>query len=154
KFVDDADRLGIRFQYFEGTTEENRLEHIFNVTGGGLAAFDYDLDGWPDLCLAQANNWRDPAPQPDPIDGLDRKLAGEQFADVTPAAGIDEPGFSHGVTTGDFDQDGFPDIHIGNLGPNRLFHNNGDGTFADVTGAAGVAGNEWTTSSVFADFNG
>src|SRR6185312_14244608 len=46
-----------------------------------------------------------------------------------------------------------PDVYIGNLGPNRLYRNQGDGTFADVTSVAGVAGNEWTTSSVFADFN-
>ena len=55
---------------------------------------------------------------------------------------------------GDFDQDGFSDIYVGNKGPNRLYRNNGDGTFADVTATAGVAGNEWSTSSVFADFNG
>ena len=153
-FVDDAERLGIRFQYYEGTTEVNRLQHIFNVTGGGLAALDYDLDGWPDLYLAQANNWRDPAPQPDYTDKLFRNLQGEQFADVTLTANLGDPGFSHGVNAADFDQDGFPDVFVGNLGPNRLYRNNGDGTFADETALAGVAGAEWTTSSVFADFNG
>src|SRR4029077_1932142 len=74
--------------------------------------------------------------------------------DVTQLSGLNETGFSHGVTVGDFDQDGFPDVYVGNKGPNRLYRNNGDGTFADVTATAGVAGNEWTTSSVFADFNG
>jgi tetratricopeptide (TPR) repeat protein len=154
RFVDDAVRLGLRFQYFEGTTEENRLQHVFNVFGGGLAALDYDLDGWPDLYLPQAKNWRDPAPQPQHTDKLFRNLGGERFVDVTAAAQVADPEFSHGVTVGDFDQDGLPDVYVGNLGPNRLFHNNGDGTFADVTGAAGVAGNEWTTSSVFSDFSG
>jgi hypothetical protein len=153
-FIDDSERLGIRFEYYEGTTEENRLQHIFNVTGGGLAAFDYDLDGWPDLYLAQANNWRDSVPQPEHFDCLFRNLQGDRFADVTRAARLGDTGFSHGVAAGDFDQDGFPDVYLGNLGPNRLYHNQGDGTFADVTDAAGVAGNEWTTSSVFADFNG
>ena len=153
-FVDDASRLGIRFQYYEGTTEENRLLHIFNVTGGGLSALDYDLDGWPDLYLAQANNWRDSSPQPEYTDKLYRNLQGTQFIDVTAVANIDEQGFSHGVTVGDYNQDGFPDIYVGNLGPNRLFHNNGDGTFTEVTAIANVSGNEWTTSSVFADFNG
>jgi VCBS repeat protein len=69
-------------------------------------------------------------------------------------AGVGDISFSHGVTVGDFDQDGFPDIYIGNKGPNRLYHNNGDGTFRDVTESADVAGREWTTSSVFADFSG
>lgn len=152
-FTDDAARLGIGFQYYEGTSEENRLNHIFSVTGGGLAALDYDLDGWPDLYLAQANNWRDPGPQTEYTDRLFRNLQGVRFDDVTSPASLGDAAFSHGVTAGDYDQDGFADIHIGNLGPNRLYHNNGDGTFTDVTAQAGVEGNQWSTSSVFADFN-
>jgi len=154
QFRDEADQLGIRFQYYEGTTEANRLQHIFNVVGGGLAATDYDLDGWHDLYLAQGNDWRNPAVQLDHPDQLFRNLAGQQFCNVTESAGLGDLSFTHGVTAGDFDQDGFPDLYLGNLGPNRLYHNNGDGTFTDVTQIADVAGNEWTTSSVFADFNG
>lgn len=154
KFVEQARELGIDFQYVEGTQEENRLQHIFNVMGGGLAAIDYDLDGWPDLYLAQANRWREELPQPENIDRLYQNRLGERFVDVTTDARLGDPSFSHGVTVGDFDQDGFPDVYIGNKGPNRLYRNNGDGTFVDTTDAAGVAGNEWTTSSVFADFNG
>lgn len=154
KFSDDADRLGMQFEYFEGTDEPNRMNHIFNVMGGGLGAIDYDLDGWIDLYFAQARDWRNPEPQPEWIDRLYRNMARERFADVTAAAGLNETGFSHGVTTGDFDQDGFPDIYVGNLGPNTLYRNNGDGTFHDVTPAAGIAGDEWSTSSVFVDLTG
>lgn len=154
KFQDEADDVGIRFQYVEGTTESTRLLHIFNVVGGGLAAVDYDVDGWCDLHLAQANNWRDKSIQPDYPDRLFRNRLGERFDDVTRFAGVGDLGFSHGVAAGDFDQDGFPDLYIGNLGPNCLYRNNGDGTFDDLTDAANVAGNEWTTSSAFADFNG
>jgi tetratricopeptide (TPR) repeat protein len=153
KFENDAERLGIRFQYFEGTRDESRLEHIFNVMGGGLAAVDYDLDGWPDLYFAQAHNWRDPAPQPQHADRMYRNLQAEGFADITANAGLGDTSFSHGVTAGDINQDGFPDLYIGNKGPNRLYYNQGDGTFTDVSETAGVAGNEWSTSSVFADFN-
>lgn len=154
QFTDDASRLGIEFDYFEGTSEEHRLNHIFSVTGGGLGALDYDNDGWPDLYLAQANDWRNPEPQPQYNDRLFRNLNGERFVDVTSHSLPGDADFSHGVTAGDFDQDGFLDMHVGNLGPNRLCRNNGDGTFADATAAAGVGGNEWSTSSVFADFNG
>ncbi len=153
-FSEEAERAGIRFTYYEGTNEANRLRHIFNVMGGGLAAVDYDRDGWPDIYLAQANNWREATPSTEHADRLFRNLLGERFADATELAGVGDVSFSHGVTVGDFDQDGFPDIYVGNKGPNRLYHNNGDGTFHDVTDTAGVAGQEWTTSSVFADFTG
>ncbi len=152
-FQEEAARVGITFNYFEGTTEETRLQHIFNVVGGGVAALDYDLDGLCDVYLAQANNWRDPTPQPGYTDRLFRNVDG-RFVDVTTLAGTDDSSFSHGATAGDFDQDGFSDVYVGNLGPNRLYRNNGDGTFSDVTSNSGVAGNEWTTSSVFADFSG
>lgn len=154
EFHNDAEKAGIQFRYYEGTTELTRLQHIFNVVGGGLAATDYDLDGWCDLYLAQANNWRDPAPQPDYPDRLFRNTPEGRFVDVTSLAGLGDLGFTHGVCAGDFDQDGFTDLHLGNLGANRLYHNNGDGTFTDVTAKADVAGNEWSTSSTFADFNG
>lgn len=153
-FTDDAASAGIQFDYFEGTSEENRLQHIFNVMGGGLGSLDYDNDGWPDLYLAQANNWREPTPRAEDRDRLFHNLNGERFEDVTELASIREFNFSHGVAVGDIDQDGFSDIYVGNKGPNRLFRNNGDGTFDEVSVRAGVAGDEWTTSSVFADFTG
>ena len=153
-FTDDAASAGIQFEYFEGTSEKNRLEHIFNVMGGGLGAVDFDNDGWPDLYLAQANNWREPTPRAEDRDRLFRNVGGERFEDVTEAAAISELRFSHGVAAGDFDQDGFTDIYVGNKGPNCLFYNNGDGTFDEIGTRAGVAGDEWTTSSVFADFTG
>ncbi|MBC7966449.1 MAG: VCBS repeat-containing protein [Fuerstia sp.] len=152
-FTDEAAAAGINFTYFEGTTEETRLQHIFNVVGGGMAAFDFDLDGWPDLHIAQANNWRVGDQQPVVLDALYRNLNGTEFKDVASVSNLIEPGFSHGVCAGDFDQDGFPDVSVSNLGANRLFHNNGDGTFEDVTSVADVAGSEWSITSVLADFN-
>lgn len=153
-FVDDANRVGIQFQYFEGTQESNRLEHIFNVMGGGLGAIDYDCDGWPDLYFAQGNNWRGSSPQATYVDKLYRNMSGERFQDVTIAAHLGDLGFSHGVNVADFNTDGFPDIYLGNMGANCLYLNNGDGTFEEIAEHARVAGNEWTTSSAFADVNG
>jgi tetratricopeptide (TPR) repeat protein len=154
KFTEEAEAAGIRFTYFEGTTEESRLQHIFNVVGGGMAAIDFDLDNWPDLHIAQANNWRAGDDQPVSLDSLYRNRHGIQFEDVATIANLIEPGFSHGVCAGDFDQDGFPDVSVSNLGANRLFHNNGDGTFEEATSLADVAGNEWSITSVLADFSG
>ncbi len=154
EFTDEAAAAGINFTYFEGTTEETRLQHIFNVVGGGMAAVDFDLDSWPDLHIAQANDWRAGVDQSEVLDRLYRNRNGIRFEDVATVANLIEPGFSHGVCAGDFDQDGFPDVSVANLGANRLFHNNGDGTFDDVTSIADVAGNEWSITSVLADFSG
>jgi len=154
EFTDEAEVAGIYFTYFEGTTEETRLQHIFNVVGGGMAALDFDLDSWPDLHIAQANDWRAGDDQPVVLDSLYRNRNGIRFEDVATVANLIEPGFSHGVCAEDFDQDGFPDVSVSNLGANRLFHNNGDGTFDDVTSIADVAGNEWSITSVLADFSG
>ena len=153
--VDTAPQVGIDFEYYEGTTEATRMNHIFSTVGGGLGAIDFDRDGWPDLHLAQAHDWRNPAPQTY-ADRLYRNTGAGRFVDVTHRAGVAETGFSHGVTVADYDQDGFPDLYINNKGQNRLYHNQGDGTFADVTAPSGTAGGteDWSTSSVFADFNG
>jgi tetratricopeptide (TPR) repeat protein len=151
---DEAKAAGIDFTYFEGTTEETRLQHIFNVVGGGMAVIDYDLDSWPDLHITQANDWRVQNSEPATLDSLYRNINGVKFKDVAMMANLIEPGFSHGVCAADFDQDGFPDLYVSNLGANRLFRNNGDGTFLDVSAAANVAGNEWSVTSVLADFSG
>lgn len=153
---ENAREVGIDFTYEEGTTEETRMNHIFSTVGGGMGVIDFDQDGWPDLHLAQAQDWRNPEPQPTRTDKLYHNMGGERFEEISVPAGIAEVGFSHGVAVGDLNQDGFPDLYIGNKGLNRLYLNAGDGTFEDVTDASGTAGDaeDWTTSSVFADLNG
>ncbi len=154
KFVEEAQQLGLNFQYFEGTTEENRLNHIFSVVGGGVGVLDFDLDLWPDLHFAQGNDWRSTASADKHRDVLFRNVRGTGFVDCAVASGVLEFGFSHGVTVEDFDQDGFPDLYICNLGGNRLFRNLGDGSFEDVTEQSGTAGSEWSIGGIFADVNG
>jgi tetratricopeptide (TPR) repeat protein len=92
--------------------------------------------------------------RPTYTDRLFRNLGNGKFADVTAEAGIEETGFSQGVTVGDFDADGWPDLLVANIGGNRLYRNNADGTFRDVTPQAGIAGHHWTTSCLMADLNG
>jgi len=154
RFIDEARERGIDFEYFEGTTPEHRLQHIFQAIGGGVGVIDFDRDGRPDLYLTQANDWRRPVAESTTFDRLFRNTSADEFVDVTASAGLGDPEFSFGVTVGDYDNDGWPDIYLSNLTANRLYHNHGDGTFADVSAASGAPGDEWSTSSALADLNG
>lgn len=154
-FEDRAAASGLDFTYFDSHDPAIRgLGRIYELTGGGVAALDYDGDGWPDIYLTQGCPWPPRENQFTHLDRLFRNLGDGRFKDVTDAAGIAENGFSQGVTVGDMNNDGFPDLYVANIGSNRLFRNNGDGTFADVTDVTGTGGHGWTTSCAMADLNG
>ena len=119
--------------------------------GSGVAWIDYDNDGFVDLYFVNG--------APGAANALYRNNKGDgTFTDVTAQAGVAADGnssFKTGVAVGDYDGDGYLDLYVTALGPNILFRNNGNGTFTDVTAAAGVAGgpNEWSTSTGFFDFD-
>ena len=78
------------------------------------------------------------------------------FTDVTEQAGLANAGdgnYGMGVAVGDYDNDGYPDLYVTSYGKNILYHNNGDGTFTDVTAKAGVAGGGWSVSAGFFDYD-
>jgi predicted Zn-dependent protease len=152
-FVENASDAGLDFQYFNGSQKPKGLEHIFETTGGGVAVLDIDADRWPDLWLAQGNSVWSEDSGADRADTLFRNIDGERFENVTPQSTVTETGFSQGVAAGDINSDGFVDVYVGNVGPNRLFINNGDGTFTDATENAGVGGDEWTLSPAIVDLN-
>ena len=158
-FEDDARRVGLDFTYLNGEPG-GELETMIEMNGGGVAVLDYDGDHWPDLYLTQGG--RLPPAQFDPLQhdrlfrnrgGADDDTSPHAFEDVTEAAGIRDFGYGQGVTVGDFDNDGFPDLYVGNIGRNQFYRNNGDGTFSDVTVATGTQAGGWTSSGVLADFN-
>ena len=153
QFTDDSVRTGLKFQYVSGDDIPGPGKRMFQFTGGGVGALDYDRDGWADLYFTQGGRWPVPEENP-PIDILFRNLLGESFRDVSRAAGLHEADYSQGLTVADFNSDGFPDLFIANVNGNRLFRNAGDGTFQEVTDAAAVKGKGWATSAVGADFNG
>ena len=153
-FVDQAAEAGLRFQYYNGHEPDRGRVYMFEYSGGGVAVLDYDGDGWPDIYLTQGCRWPVDASQSQHQDRLYRNLGDGRYADVTESAGLGDNGMSHGVTVGDFDNDGDPDLYVANVGPNRLYRSNGDGTFSDASRQAGVLCDAWSSSCVLADLNG
>jgi hypothetical protein len=127
---------------------------MYEFSGGGVAACDLDLDGWCELYFTQGCDWPPAASRTNHLDRLMRQTGTGRFIEVTSAARITEPGFSQGLATGDYDNDGFPDLYIANIGGNRLFRNLGDGTFEDATSCQPSDPERWTTSVAVADLNG
>lgn len=86
---------------------------------------------------------------------LQSSVSASNFSDIAFAAGIDEEEPGSGVTTGDFNGDGWADLYLVNSGrPNRLYLNQGDGTFEDATERAGVGYPSLSSSAITADFDG
>lgn len=164
-FDDVAAAAGIDFTYDRDVVPGRWL--IVEVMGGGVAWIDADLDGWLDLFFTNGGpiepDRGTPREASDQLfHSLGRGADGEvTFRNVTAAAGVDrsradgitEQGYGQGVAVGDYDADGFPDIYVANYGSNRLLHNNGDGTFSDVTTEAGVGDTSWGTNAFFADLD-
>jgi tetratricopeptide (TPR) repeat protein len=148
-FVDVHRRLGVDFSYFTGNSG---VKYIIESLGGGVAAMDYDGDGWVDLFFPQGCQL--------PIDSEDRshlnavfRNHGGSFENVSVYAGLDQPGYGIGCMSGDSDNDGFPDLVISRYGRNVMYSNNGDGTFGEVTDRAGLGGHHMSTSLAFADLD-
>ena len=155
-FVDFARASGLNFRYDNDPTPICRMPETM---GGGVGLLDYDGDGWLDVYAVQGgtlSNESTPAPSAQ-RDRLFRNRGDRTFEDVTAAAGLAamSGGYGHGVTVGDYDNDGRPDLFITRWRSYALYHNRGDGTFEDVTVAAGLAGSrDWPTSAAFADLDG
>jgi tetratricopeptide (TPR) repeat protein len=152
RFIDSAAAAGIDFTYFNGDEPGNA--RILGNLGGGVGVVDYDGDLWPDLYFTQGAEWPVNTASTTHQDRLYRNLGNGKFEDVTQAAGLGDNSYSHGISVGDFDNDGFPDLYLANCGVNRLYHNNGDGTFTDIAPLAGITSSEWTASCLVADLSG
>ena len=140
-FTDVTDRAGIHFTHTNGATN---AFHLPETLGAGGAFLDYDNDGHLDLYLVNSV-----APSM-----LFRNKGDGTFTDVTASAKVDNQGsYGHGVACADYNNDGYVDIYVTNFGANRLYHNNGDQTFTDVTIQAGVGDLRWSSSATFFDYN-
>ncbi len=140
-FQEIGTEIGIDFVHSIGAEE---MKNIVESVGGGAAFLDYDQDGFIDLYTC-SGTWIEgfsKSKRPDNLSGnrLYHNRGDGTFEEVTSGAGVGGPWYSMGITVGDYNNDGFPDIYLSNYGNNVLLMNKGDGTFKDVTETAGVGG--------------
>lgn len=154
-FQEIGPQIGLDFIHSIG---DDHLNNIIESVGGGAAFLDYDQDGYMDI-FACSGTWIEvfsKNKKPDELahNHLYHNSGDGTFEDVTKKAGVGSICYSMGVTIGDYNNDGYPDLYVSNYGPNVLYKNNGNGTFTDVTKSAGVGGgNDCSVGSVWLDYD-
>src|SRR6267154_1690334 len=131
-FIDIADKAGLTAVNVFGGVDTKK--YIIETTGTGVAIFDYDNDGWPDIFVVNGTTLEPLAGKKPPTNHLYHNNHDGTFTDVTERAGLAKnSGWGQGVCVGDYDNDGFEDLYVTYYGKNVLYHNNGNGTFSDVS---------------------
>ncbi|MGQ8338590.1 CRTAC1 family protein [Sunxiuqinia sp. A32] len=154
-FQEIGGAIGLDFVHSIGS---EHLENIVESVGGGAAFLDYDKDGFIDLYVC-SGTWiegfsKSEKPEHLPGNKLYHNLQNGTFEDVTDQAKVGSPMYSMGVTVGDYNNDGYPDIYVSNYGSNTLYKNNGNGSFSEVTKKANVGGgNECSVGAVWFDYD-
>jgi enediyne biosynthesis protein E4 len=151
-YEDSTNALSIHHQYHNGE-ESNQFAYIESF-GGGVAVLDYDRDGLPDLFFTGGGRI-DADHSLTPLPGsLWKNEAAKRFSNVTEVARASFVGhYSIGVSSGDVNNDGFPDLLVTGYGGLQYFVNQGDGTFLESSLMAGLADKLWSTSAGFGDLN-
>ena len=140
---------GITFQHHAAPEKKFIVESM----SGGVAMFDYDNDGRPDLYFVDSLTVETMARPESARSALYRNLGNGKFQDVTDKSGLGHPGWGMGVCTADVDGDGWQDVYVTALGGNHLYMNKRDGTFADATESAGLRVGGWSAGCGFADYD-
>src|SRR6476660_8137909 len=151
-FSDITQEAGITWRQFSGESPDRFL---IETMGGGVAFLDFYNDGLLDIFFV---NWGETpgGKSPGPIkNALYRNLGNGKFENVATKAGVDHIDFyGMGVAVGDFDNDGFPDLYVTGFPTSALFHNNGNGTFTDVTAHARVkTSGRWAAGAAWFDYD-
>ncbi|MEP6536450.1 MAG: CRTAC1 family protein [Bryobacteraceae bacterium] len=151
---------GLDFLHRNSPTSQ---KYLLETMGGGVALLDYNNDGLLDIFFVNSGKLDDPMKAPFNFgrsetafwNRLFRQNKDGTFTDVTKAAGLANTpdAYGMGVAAGDYDNDGFTDLYLTAYGRNTLYHNNGNGTFTDVTAAAEVAAGGWSASAGFLDYD-
>lgn len=136
RFADTTLRSGLDFQHVSGAMD--RMGYLPGLMAGGMALLDFDNDGMCDVYMLNGHRLPVAGAGEQSINQLFRNLGGAAFTDVSQLSRSHSAAFALGVAVADYDNDGFQDMAISNLGSVTLLHNNGDGTFYDVTREAGL----------------
>ena len=152
RYVDVAGSAGISFQHDNAASPE---KYLIETMGSGCGWIDYDQNGLLDLYLVNGVSRRPNTSKHALRSALYRNNGDGTFTDVTIKAGVDAEGlFGMGAAVGDYDNDGCPDLFVLGYGRCILFHNNGNGTFTDVTDRAGVGNlRKWGSSAAWFDYD-
>jgi hypothetical protein len=152
-FVDIAEKAGLTMSEIFGGV--NSKKYIIETTGTGVAIFDYDNDGWPDIFIVNGTTLEDAKTGKGPTNRLYHNNHDGTFTDVTVKAGLAaSSGWGQGVCVGDYDNDGWEDLYVTYYGKNHLYHND-HSVFTDVTDKAGVGGSgkAWGSGCAFVDYD-
>ncbi len=140
--------------------DETVSRHAPATMAGGVAVFDYNHDGRPDIFFTNGANLQTLVKDdPKYRNRLFRNDGGGVFTDVTDQAGLAGAGYASGAAVGDYDNDGYPDLFLAGVHRVTLYHNNGNGTFTDVTAKAGLDkpdpqyGPLWSVAATWLDAN-
>ncbi|MEN3337376.1 MAG: enediyne biosynthesis protein [Acidobacteriota bacterium] len=151
QFRNVADAAGLRFVHQHSPTPE---KYYVESAPGGLAVFDYNGDGRPDIFFTNGAQTPSLDKSADKFSNrLYRNDGGMKFTDVTEAAGVRGVGYAMGAAAADYDNDGQVDLFVAGVRRNQLLRNRGDGTFEDVTQRAGIASGEWAAAGGWFDYD-
>ena len=152
-FRDVAEEAGLTAINVTGGT--NRKKYILESTGAGVAIFDFDNDGLPDVFLVNGTTLDGKGPGEKSTSHLYRNLGNLHFEDVTAKSGLERTGWGQGACAGDYDNDGLRDLFVTYYGHSVLYHNEGGGVFRDVTKEAGLSTEtvRWDTGCTFVDYD-
>jgi hypothetical protein len=151
-FEDIADKAGLSMTTVFGGVDTKK--YIIETTGTGVAIFDYDNDGWPDIFIVNGTTLEGAPGGNAATNHLYRNNHDGTFSDVTVKAGLVATGWGQGVCVGDYDNDGWEDLYVTYYGFNRLYHNQ-RGIFKEIGKQAGVAGSgkAWGSGCTFVDYD-
>jgi enediyne biosynthesis protein E4 len=150
QLVDIAPQTGIHFEHVSSPDQKFIVESM----GGGVAILDYDGDGWPDIYFTNGPTVDLALKGKTARRVLYRNNHDGTFTDVSDKAGVATPCWAMGVSVGDYNNDGHPDMLVTCFGGVVLYRNNGDGTFTDATKAAGLDKDKaWATGAAFGDYD-